>query len=381
MVDVDLEALTKKTVETIETDLDETLSSRRNRWFWWLGSNHVSSLESSPDQALQVKSQIKTWKELEEKTFEIFKSLCEPYQRYLECKVVRQAELKGITSGATYKVDVKVSFDFGTSTHTIIIECKYWNKKLKRDQVSKMIGILQDTGAEKGIIVSRKGFYKSAISLAAKNRIDLLTFEQLCNVAYEYIDKIKCEWCTSELSELKDKERFIMCAMIVPSFILDRVMWISDRFIIWENILNEIRRHRLFPEFFKILSKEESKLDYIFREMIQIDKVFDKIKAKIMLYMPVWGPEILDFLHLKPQSNVEEIAEELGRHPADMLDVLKDLVTKGLVCYSARGYYLCQNAQINRQRFWGPMGYQLKNGKRFYGPMRHYFKNGKRVTK
>jgi predicted Mrr-cat superfamily restriction endonuclease len=65
---------------------------------------------------------------------------------------------------AKHQIDVLATFEFGGQNYRIIIECKQWNSKVKKSQVSSLIGILADIGAEKGIIASKMGSKKEHIT-------------------------------------------------------------------------------------------------------------------------------------------------------------------------------------------------------------------------
>ena len=52
----------------------------------------------------------------------------------------------------------------GIHTTQTAIECKYLNKKITKDVVFKLSGVINDSDIEKGIIVSRCGFTRDAIA-------------------------------------------------------------------------------------------------------------------------------------------------------------------------------------------------------------------------
>ncbi len=133
------------------------------------------------------------WKDLQEKTAKIFKDL--------GCKTKVDEYIKGAKT--RHKIDVWAIFDFGGIKYKIDIECKYWNRRVKKEQVSTLIGILADIGAEKGIIVSKKGFQKGAHRLAEYTNIDLLTFPELIEKSKTNIEYFKIHNTLNRIKTLK----------------------------------------------------------------------------------------------------------------------------------------------------------------------------------
>lgn len=84
-------------------------------------------------------------------------------------------------SGSNYQIDVLTTHSDGINTYDTAIECKYWKKKVNRDIVMKVFGIIEDTSINKGIIVSKEGFTKDAIDYAKFKNIGLVTLKEWNN--------------------------------------------------------------------------------------------------------------------------------------------------------------------------------------------------------
>ena len=123
----------------------------------------------------------KDWKDLQLKVAKIY--------RNLGCKTEVDVFVEGLRT--KHKIDVWVIFKFGGLEYRIITECKYWNTKVKKAQVGTLLGVLADIGAEKGIIVSKKGFQPGAHRLASYTNIDLFTFRELTEKSELHIDHFK----------------------------------------------------------------------------------------------------------------------------------------------------------------------------------------------
>ena len=111
----------------------------------------------------------KDWKDLQVKVADLF--------RETDCKVEEEVILQGARD--KHKVDVFVICERDGLETKMIIECKFWNSRVDIGQVMALAEIVSDLGAEKGIIVSKKGFQKGAYNAVKIRNIDLLTFREL----------------------------------------------------------------------------------------------------------------------------------------------------------------------------------------------------------
>ncbi len=62
--------------------------------------------------------------------------------------------------------------------HSIICECKDWSSNVPQEKVHAFRTVMHETGANRGYIITRKGFQSGAIEAAASTNIELVTFEQ-----------------------------------------------------------------------------------------------------------------------------------------------------------------------------------------------------------
>lgn len=81
-------------------------------------------------------------------------------------------------SGSNYQIDVLTTHSDGIHSYDTAIECKYWKRKVNRDTVMKVFGIIEDTNINKGVIVSKEGFTKDAIDYAKFKNIGLVTLKE-----------------------------------------------------------------------------------------------------------------------------------------------------------------------------------------------------------
>jgi hypothetical protein len=120
--------------------------------------------------------------------------------RSLGYKAERGVKIKGVRG--KHQVDVAACFEFGGLCYSVIVECKYWNERVKKAQVAVLSSVVSDIGAEKGIIISTKGFQKGALELAKNSNIELLTFDQFAKKAGETMEKALRHQCFDLITSL-----------------------------------------------------------------------------------------------------------------------------------------------------------------------------------
>jgi hypothetical protein len=113
----------------------------------------------------------------------------------------RSITLKGVRG--KHKVDVFGEAYKDDMIFKVIVECKYWNQKVKKQQVATLASIMEDIGVSKGIIISRIGFQIGAIRYAAQRPIELLHLNKiLFQIQCKIIDLLAALF-SEELQEFK----------------------------------------------------------------------------------------------------------------------------------------------------------------------------------
>lgn len=82
-------------------------------------------------------------------------------------------------SGATRQIDVVVKVQKGLYEYITLIECKYWNHTVKREQIDILWGSMQDLNASKGVFFTTKGFQKGARKYAEEKGISLYKIREM----------------------------------------------------------------------------------------------------------------------------------------------------------------------------------------------------------
>lgn len=121
-----------------------------------------------------------SWKDFEEEVF----LECERVFKSQGTEVLKNEYIVGRYSGVKRQIDVIVrQHDDDENVNICVIECKHYAKKINVKIIDSFIGCLEDVGANKGILVSEKGFTKAAINRAHKGKdnieVDILNLGEL----------------------------------------------------------------------------------------------------------------------------------------------------------------------------------------------------------
>ncbi|RZK43405.1 MAG: restriction endonuclease [Pedobacter sp.] len=100
-----------------------------------------------------------------------------------------QSNAKLVGARTTHDIDVLIRSRYLGQPIQWIIEAKNWNKKVSKLHVLALRKIVEETGADKGILVSQKGFQSGALEAAELSNIELLTFDQLIELTKEIFHK------------------------------------------------------------------------------------------------------------------------------------------------------------------------------------------------
>lgn len=103
--------------------------------------------------------------------------------------------IRGAKSKRSRQIDTFITNTINDTTYRIVIDAKYYNKKINVRSVESFIAYLSDIGAEKGILVSGAGFSKTAQTRIDNDDSDIelriLTMEELPNFVGLYAVVIK----------------------------------------------------------------------------------------------------------------------------------------------------------------------------------------------
>ncbi|HVX28380.1 MAG TPA: restriction endonuclease, partial [Parafilimonas sp.] len=82
-------------------------------------------------------------------------------------------------SGVAHQIDILTTHSDGVHEYQTAIECKYWKEKINKDIVMKVSEIIEDSGLNKGVIVSKSGFTQDGIEYAKYRNIGLVELREI----------------------------------------------------------------------------------------------------------------------------------------------------------------------------------------------------------
>jgi len=115
------------------------------------------------------------WKEYED-------LVCEAMERHHpDLTFERNIKLYGNNSEIERQIDIAAKGKLAGHDIFVVIDCKKYSTKLDINDVGSFISFLNDVGADIGILVTQKGYSKSAQILAKKSRVklEIKTLEEL----------------------------------------------------------------------------------------------------------------------------------------------------------------------------------------------------------
>ena len=123
------------------------------------------------------------WKEYEEITKYIYETLGETSGVEIVCHG-NSCKVTG-KSIVQHQIDVLTKHSDGLHSYMTAIECKYWDQNINKDIIMKVAEIVEDSGLNKGIIVSKLGFTPDAISFAKYRNVGLVELRKMTDKDWE----------------------------------------------------------------------------------------------------------------------------------------------------------------------------------------------------
>ncbi|RFB70833.1 restriction endonuclease [Herbaspirillum sp. 3R-11] len=111
------------------------------------------------------------------KRWYVFQELIAEHFRSLGASASTNISLDGVRT--KHDIDVFVVTKFLGTDIKWVIEAKYWKTNVPKDKVLTLRSVVDEVGADKGFLISEKGFQSGAIEAASKTNVQLVTFEAL----------------------------------------------------------------------------------------------------------------------------------------------------------------------------------------------------------
>jgi hypothetical protein len=118
-----------------------------------------------------------TWSRYEDQVFEACKIA------FPNALVEKNAKVRGRFSGRSRQIDVLITEMVGGQKQLMVVDCKLYNKKADIKKVESFIAMVADIGAEKGLMISERGYTESALKRAYFNpehiELDIFSLKEL----------------------------------------------------------------------------------------------------------------------------------------------------------------------------------------------------------
>ena len=153
------------------------------------------------------------WKDLQEKVAEIFKDIG------YETETEKDIE----TARGTVKVDV-FSIDASQSPNIVYLcQCKHWETRVPKAVVHAFRTVVQDYGANFGLIISKIGFQKGAYEAARNTNIRLVDW-------FGFQDMFEEKWLPAISEKLYHEFEALIdyTEPLVPSYVLKKLDQLSE---------------------------------------------------------------------------------------------------------------------------------------------------------
>lgn len=109
---------------------------------------------------------------MEWKEYEIY--ITRHFQRlFPRTSIQHNVRREGHLSKVKRQIDILIEEKVAGFDLTIIVDCKYFNKKVDVKEVESFLSFLKDLKASKGILITNKGFTKAALNRATYDSQDI----------------------------------------------------------------------------------------------------------------------------------------------------------------------------------------------------------------
>lgn len=99
------------------------------------------------------------------------------------------ARIQGVRT--SHDIDVLVEFEHAGLSLVWLVECKYWKRRVSKDHILTLRTIVEDTGADRGFVLSESGFQSGAREATHKANVTLASLGELRGEAQEHLLKAR----------------------------------------------------------------------------------------------------------------------------------------------------------------------------------------------
>ena len=99
-----------------------------------------------------------SWTKYEKYIYKYFK------KRYPDAEIQFDAKIKGVMSKRSRQIDILIEGNIAGFDMRIVVDCKHFNKPIDIKVVESFISFVKDVEGHKGVIITNKGYSKSAVN-------------------------------------------------------------------------------------------------------------------------------------------------------------------------------------------------------------------------
>lgn len=96
-----------------------------------------------------------------------------------------QTDLRILGARGSHDIDVYVSFERAGLVVNWIIECKHWKRPVDKAHVLTLRSIVEDVGADRGILLSESGAQSGALAVTHRSNVHVTSIANLKTIAFD----------------------------------------------------------------------------------------------------------------------------------------------------------------------------------------------------
>ena len=111
--------------------------------------------------------------------------------RSLGMSAETDASLVGVRTG--HNVDVAVSFRRAGMDFLWVVECKHHARRISKDRVLALRAIVDDLGADRGVLLAENGFQSGAVAASAGTNVVVTSLQELRAASMDEVRELELE--------------------------------------------------------------------------------------------------------------------------------------------------------------------------------------------
>ena len=137
------------------------------------------------------------WRAYQEEAAEFFRSL--------GLRAETDVTVQGVRT--KHDVDVVVTYERAGMTHVWLVECKHLSRPVTKDRVLALRAIVDDTGADRGIMLAERGYQSGAREAAQSANVHVTSIEDLRAAAWDELYVVELDRLASRVEEVSEALR------------------------------------------------------------------------------------------------------------------------------------------------------------------------------